>query len=301
MFNSIYNRVEGIAAKLRFKAVDTIWLRHIFDSIGRDAVILEIGGGYNPRFTKKEYPNVFHLDHTSAEELRVKYAADPNTTHLVDQIQPVDFIADGRPIEELVPSELRFDVIFSSHALEHQVDLIGHFISLEKLLKSGGRVILVIPDYRYCFDALRFPTVVSDAIIVHRRGGRVHKEKQIFEHLSRTINLNIGRKLRAADFAVAKFSNPLQNAFDAMLKSEQPDAAYEDAHAWVFSPVSFRLLLLELYMLGYTRLRPSQISPTYGNQFCAVLELDNRFSGPPTEIIDELENERLALSAKLRH
>lgn len=294
-------RLVNIAAGLHRKAVDRIWIRPIFEGIGRDAMILEIGGGYRPQFTKGKYPNVFHLDHGTAEELRKKYADEPVACDLVDNIQRVDFVTNGSPIEDLVPEDLRFDVIFSSHAVEHQVDLIGHFISIEKLLKVSGRVIMFIPDYRCTFDALRFPTVVSDAITVHRRGAAVHQGKQIFEHVSRTIDVNPNRRVCAFDFEAARFNWSLKDGLETMQRCEQPGAAYEDAHAWVFSPLSFRLLLHELYMLGYTRLRPSMVSYTYGNQFCVVLEREERFSSPPIEIMEELERERLVLSKALRH
>lgn len=301
MFYKAYNLFLKVFAKAYSVTVKTIWIRPIFDDIDPNATILEIGGGYNPRFTKEKYANVYHLDHASTEELRAKYSSDPHVGHLVHQIQQIDFIGDGSPIEELIPAELRFDVIFSSHALEHQVDLIRHFNSLEKLLKPGGRVVMIIPDYRCCFDALRYPSVVSDVVAVHRRGPPVHQAKQIFEHVTRTVNINPGRRVRAYDIAVAGFNNSISDGVNAVARSEQPDAVYEDTHAWIFFPPSFELLMLELYMLGHTRLRVEQISPSYGNQFCVVMKPDERKPVPPVEIMDELEKERLRLTKKSRH
>lgn len=300
MFYKAYNLILKVFAKAYFIAVKTVSIRPVFDAIDPNATILEIGGGYNPQFTKEKYPNVYHLDHATTEELRAKYSIDPNVGHLVHQIQQIDFVGDGRPIEEVIPADLKFDVIFSSHALEHQVDMIGHFQSLEKLLRSQGRVIMIIPDYRCCLDALRYPTVVSDAIAVHRRGSSVHQSKQIFEHVTRTITVNPGRRVRAFDLAVAGFNNSFTDGTAAVARSEQPSAAYEDTHAWTFFPPSFELLMLELYMLGYTRFRTSSVSVTYGNQFCTVLERDDRYSMPPVEVMDELEAKRLALTKKAR-
>ncbi len=295
------HRVISIAARLRQKAVDRIWIRPLFASISHNATILEIGGGYRPRFTKSEYPNVYHLDHATAEELRKKYADEPVACDLVENIQPVDFVADGSPVEDLIPKELKFDVIFSSHAIEHQVDLIGHFISIEKLLKVGGRVIMIIPDYRCTFDALRFPTVVGAAIVVHRQGRTIHQGRQIFGHIARTIDVNPNRKVRSFDLAEAHFNWSLSEGLAATERCDQPGARYEDAHAWVFCPLSFRLLLLELYMLGYTCLQPTAISYTYGNQFCAVLERDEPYSSSTVKKVEKMERERLTLSMALRH
>ena len=113
----------------------------MLSGIALNAKILEIGGGYNPRFLKSDHPQIHHLDHCSADELRQKYASDPVVAHLIDRIQEVDFVFNGAPIDELVPASLRFDVVYGSHVLEHQVDLIGHLQSLERLLAPGGRVI----------------------------------------------------------------------------------------------------------------------------------------------------------------
>ena len=291
----------SVGARLQRKAVDRIWIKPLFAGISHSATILEIGGGYRPQFTKGEYPNVFHLDHASADDLRNKYANEPIACNLVDNIQPVDFISDGSPIESLIPEELKFDVIFSSHAIEHQVDLIGHLISIEKLLKAGGRVIMMIPDYRCTFDALRYPTVVGEAITVHRRGRTIHQERQIFGHIARTIDVNPNRKVRSFDLAAAHFNWSLREGLEATERCDQPGAAYEDAHAWVFSRSSFKLLMLELYMLGYTCLRPSMVSYTYGNQFCVVLERDEPYSTATAEKLDVLEQERITLCMALRH
>jgi SAM-dependent methyltransferase len=298
MFYRIYDLIGTMAATVYAAGVKRVWVQPALNSIGRGDTILEIGGGYNPQFTKAEYPNVYHLDHATADELRKKYEADPVVQPFLDGIQPVDFVSDGSPIENLIPEDLRFDVIFSSHSLEHQVDLIGHLESLEKLLRPGGRVVMVIPDYRRCFDVLRYPTTAIDAIIVHRAGARVHRDKQLFEFYSKAVNVNPHRKVRSIDLRSARFYHSLKDADDALKRSEDPDAAYEDVHAWVFSPDSFRLLLLELYMLGHTHLRPSLISPSYRSQFFVVLEPQK---GLASESIEQLEEERLRLTKKLRH
>lgn len=300
MFYRIYDIFMGYAARIYGKVVHLLYVRPILSGISEQALILEIGAGYNPHFTKDKFPNVFHLDHATADDLRAKYARDPHVGHLTDRIQNVDFVSDGSPIEDMIPTELRFDIVFSSHSLEHQIDLIGHLLSIGKLLAPGGRLLLILPDYRCSFDAFRYPTVTSDAILVHREPRKVHRGKQIFDHLTRTVDINPIRRLRAPDRAAAKFNYPLAAGLDALDNAEREDAKYEDAHAWVFSPASFRLLLLELYMLGYIRLKVDSISPTYGNQFFVVLHLCEDAASPSAEEIAEFETERLKLIKKTR-
>jgi SAM-dependent methyltransferase len=292
---------DSLRRSMEPKHLDRTEIEPLLRSIPQDAVILEVGGGYRPRYRKSDYPNVYHLDHCGTEALRVKYAADPTVAHLVDDIQAIDFVSTAAPIETLVPPDLKFDVIYGSHVLEHQVDFIGHLQSLEKLLKPGGRVIEVIPDLRTCFDALRYPTVTSEVLLVHRQRPPVHQGKQVFDFESRIIDKNIGRRMRLADFKEVRFRHSLRDAYEAMLAADTPGQPYRDSHAWTFTPESFRLLMIELRLLDLTQLVPAYISRPYGNQFCAVLA---RTGAPLASMaatdVQQLERERLALAIQLR-
>jgi SAM-dependent methyltransferase len=304
MLARLSRKISKLSGKLKRSLVKRGRVAALLQSVPADAAILEIGGGYNPRYVKATHPNVFHLDHGTQDELRAKYAAFPTMRAFVGKVQPIDFVFDGRPIETLVPAVLRFDVIYGSHVLEHQVDLIGHLQSLEKLLKPGGRVIEMIPDLRTCFDALRFPTVTADALVVHRRAASVHQGKQVFDGMSRELDRNHGYRMRAADFDGASFAHSLRQAHEAMRAAELPGAQYQDIHAWTFTPESFRLLMIELRLLGLIHLAPTYVSPQYGNQFCAVLERVDEGSAGSNEmspaVLKRLEKERFALARQLR-
>ncbi len=301
MLSHVHRAFSRQYSKLRRLVVKRRYVAPVLASVPDDAKVLEIGGGYNPRYVKSRYRNAFHLDHCCTAELRAKYAAMPEVAQGVDRIQEVDFVFTGAPIETVIPVDLRFDVIYGSHVLEHQVDLIGHLQSLEKLLAPGGRVIEVIPDHRRCFDALRYPSVTSDALVVHMKSPPVHQGKQVFDSMSRAISCNPGRPVTAADLIKARFTHGLHSAYEAVLALEVPGAAYQDMHAWTFRPESFRLIMVELLLLGLTRLRPTLVSPSYDNQFLAVLEpvdIDpHTMSG---QALAALERERLELCKSLR-
>jgi hypothetical protein len=301
MLSGIVRTMSRRAGSWQRSIVKRTRIAPLLNSVPRDAVILEIGGGYNPRYVKSEHPNVYHLDHCSTAELRAKFAADPNVAHQVSRVQEIDFVFVGTPIETLVPPELKFDLIYGSHVLEHQVDLIGHLQSLEKLLKPKGRVIEMIPDLRTCFDALRYPSVTSDALLVYLKRPPIHQGKQVFDGLSREIDKNHGYRMRDADFADVKFRTDLRSAYEAMLASEEPGRAYHDTHAWTFTPESFRLMMIELRLLDLIRLAPTYVSTQYGNQFCAVLErVDQGLDAMSTQAVKKLERERFELMTRLR-
>lgn len=291
------NFINNIVSRIHSKFIEYTALRPLLNSVEENSYILEIGGGYNPRFKKDRYCNAYHLDHCDTSSLRAKYVKDGTVSHLVDQIQYVDFVYNGSPIETIIPPPLRFDYIYSSHAIEHQVDLVGHLRSLEHLLAPQGRIILVIPDLRACFDRFRFPTVTSDALAVYLRNQKIHQGKQVFEALAQSISLNPGRTIRQRELIRTTFSHPLQTAYDAMCRAERDDAAFSDFHAWTFTPSSFRLMILELFLLHLLRLKPLLITASYGNQFCVVLEMID-----PKEmnsLIDKYDKQRLKLCRKL--
>lgn len=57
------------------------------------------------------------------------------------------------------------------------------------------------------------------------------------------------------------------------------------------------MLLVELRLLGLTSLRATLVTPTYGNQFCAVLEkAETTGAAPRPEPLQALEAKRLALT-----
>ena len=302
MWRALVKVLSARIAKLNNSIVKRTHIAKLMTTVPQDAVILEIGGGYNPRFIKQHYPNVYHLDHCTGDELRAKYSrAEMGVAHRVANIQDVDFVFAGEPIETLIPPDLRFDVIYGSHVLEHQVDFIGHLHSLATLIKPGGRIIEVIPDLRTCFDALRFPTVTSDVLVVHAKRPSIHQGKQVFDYLSRMIDVDRGYRLRDGDLDGVGFTNTLQQAYAQMLVMDQAGAEYVDSHAWVFTPTSFELLMLELRLLGMTNLVPTYVSPQYGNQFCVVLEATvEDVKALTSEALVALENKRFALSRQLR-
>jgi hypothetical protein len=159
----------------------------------------------------------------------------------------------------------------------------------------------MIPDLRACFDALRYPTVTSDALLVHLKNPPIHQGKQVFDAVSREIDKNHGDPMCDADFDGVRFKAELHQAYEAMLASERADQPYTDFHAWTFTPQSFRLLMIELRMLRLTSLVPTYVSPQYGNQFCAVLEpTDEQATEMSQESRAALERERVALACQLR-
>jgi SAM-dependent methyltransferase len=102
---------------------------------------LEIGPLDSPRL-RKEDCNVYYMDYSSTEEIKKRYE---NSYANLDKIVEIDY-----PTHELSYSKAtggkKFDSVFSSHCIEHTLDLIGHLQEVSSILKDGGRYVIIVPD-----------------------------------------------------------------------------------------------------------------------------------------------------------
>lgn len=276
------------------KVVQLIYVRNVFQNIGRGAAILEIGGGYNPKFRRATFPNVKHLDHLSREGLIEKYGRDPHAGHLVGNIEHIDYVCSGDNLHACIGDD-RFDLVYSCHALEHQVNLIKHFASISLILNETGYVLLEIPYISACFDLFRYPTTVGDVLCQHLAGHRFHTGKQIFDSVAQTVNFNDGRVPNVLEMRYVRFVNDIELAYKKAIVSFERDTPYQDSHAWTFTPTSFELLMVELALLDLTDLEVEYVTPPYGNTFLVKMVR----SAHRSRNKEMLSQQRLKLSKKL--
>lgn len=147
-----------------------------------------------------------------------------------------------------------FNLIFSCHNLEHQVDLIEHFSHLERLLSDDGIFACVVPDATYTFDYYKDRTEVFDIIATHldTEGSNYNDLKCSFAHpLLNTHN-------SAKDHWMSNHGseNMHINKFRTFLERYLHDG--EDlkfnCHRWIFSYDSFKEIFNILYELGLIKL-----------------------------------------------
>jgi SAM-dependent methyltransferase len=213
---------------------------------------LEIGPSYNPMFPKRDGFRVETVDHATAEELARAYRAlgqDPS------RIEEVDYVWRGEPLHELVPHPGAYDFVFASHAIEHVPDLLGFLDSCDRLLNEGGRVVLAVPDKRWCFDALRPIASTGDLIQAHLERRRRHPPGKVFDHHAYYAQRRGRDSWRRRTFGpIALRREGLEEARRA-LERAMASEEYLDVHGWQFVPSSFRLVLEDAHALGLTPMR----------------------------------------------
>lgn len=228
---------------------------------------LEIGPSYSPICPKSKGFDIEIIDHIGQEELRKKYAANPGTRHLVDQIEEVDYIWKGEDYSELTGKKDYYDYIIASNLIEHTTDLIGFLNQCATLLKEDGILSLVVPDKRYCFDFFRENSSLAKVIDRHQNKDSKHSKGAIIEHISSAVALNhsiVWNKdiLNEQKYSGIAFQHAKAHALEMAQKEE-----YVDVHEWVFTPGSFRILINDLRELGYIYLTEETFYPTDADTF----------------------------------
>ncbi len=241
--------------------------------VGREMRALEIGPFAKPIL---QGPNVVYCDVMDRAELRKRAASvgeDP------EKVPPISHVLGSDGLDAIADD---FDVVLSSHSIEHQPDLVRHLQQVERRLeRRGGRYFLFVPDKRYCFDHFIAPSTIADIVEAYHGKRTAHGLRSVVEH----------RALTTHNDAVVHWQDdqrrpPIDHTLVARAIEEWQGAqgGYIDVHAWYFMPDSFAENLTLLRRLGLTRLGVERLYATrYGaGEFWAILAIDRPEAGSPT-------------------
>ncbi len=220
---------------------------------------LEIGPSFNAVAPKRLGYDVKILDHLDTAGLREKYAK----LH-PENIEEVDYVWQGEPLTELIGETEAFDWIIASHVIEHIPDLISFLQQCAKLLRPNGRLSLVVPDKRFCFDIFSPESSTGQLLDAHQQRSIRPSAGQVFDHYANAADRmgEICWDDRETD--KLKLSHSIEAAKAAWTRVRDADE-YIDVHNWRFTPASFRIVLEDLQTLG---LLPVGIVREFGTVGC---------------------------------
>ena len=225
--------------------------------------VLEIGPFCDPLLRG---PHIAYLDVLDAEQLRaraVKIGKDPaRCPAWIDYVGGLEQI--GR----------RFDAVVSSHAIEHNPDLVHHLTQVERILAPDGLFCLIIPDKRYCFDHYIAESTIAQVLQAHREQRRSHNLASVIEHIALTTH-NSPLRHWVGDHGPALPPDRAERVRNAIASYDANKSSYIDVHAWYFTPDSFAVIIETLGALGLTGFEIAGLydSARDRNEFCAVLRL----------------------------
>lgn len=228
--------------------------------------ILEIGPGCAPKF---KGANVRCFDVKSKEELQQRYKNDPRLNQIPDEIHYVDKTGSLKSIKD------KFDVVFSSHAIEHTLDLIDHLNEVESVLHENGLYLVVVPNKNFTFDYFKPISVIEDVLAKH------FDNSQTRSFSLRSMLLEVNRRTHnspaqhwANDHGELSFSK--QNILAAITRFESTannSLAASGYHNWIFTEESFIEIVNRLHELELISLKvhESYNTPFGGMSFSAIL------------------------------
>lgn len=239
----------------------------LLQNIDRAGRGLEIGPSHNPIASKKAGFDVDILDHLGAADLKAKYAGHGVN---LENIEEVDFVWTGEALPDLMARTHYYDWIIASHVIEHTPDLISFLQQCETLLKPDGRLALIIPDKRYCFDHFQPISLTGSFLDAFQERRKRPSPGQVFDHMSNAVKRESELAWSAGTGGAFKLVHPLDHARDVWNKARS-GAEYLDVHCWRFTPVSFRIVMSDLNALGLTCLSVYAEYDTEGCEFYSIL------------------------------
>jgi SAM-dependent methyltransferase len=228
--------------------------------------VLEIGPGAAPRMRGD---NVFYFDVKSRDDLLFRYRDDPDVKNLPQEIHFVDSDGDLRSIGRT------FDVVFSSHVIEHTSDFVEHLNSVDDLLNPGGIYVVVAPNKDFCFDFFKPTTMVEDVLSRHfcPEGKSMHLMRSILLEVHRRAHNDPKRHWNGDHGAVTMNAKAISKAIADFRTIEANPVARSGYHNWHFNEDSFVALVDGLNALGIVKLAlvAHYNTPAGGLSFTAVL------------------------------
>jgi hypothetical protein len=254
-----YGKYEGrICSKISNRA-------EFASLIPQTDVALEIGPFATPMLKGE---NVFYCDVLDKSEL-IQRAISQNIP--IDNIPNINYKLDSRFLDGI---DRKFKAILSSHAIEHQPDLIEHFQQIERRLEIGGRYFLLIPDKRYCFDSNIPPSDIADVIQAHQELRNRHTLANIIRHRALTVHNEPVRHWRERTHESEKHAPDIMSIFGAIDEFKLSQGAYVDVHGWFFTPDSFMEIVKLTNSMGYHSLSVERFFRTKKNdlEFWVILQ-----------------------------
>ncbi|UPJ98258.1 methyltransferase domain-containing protein [Bradyrhizobium sp. 172] len=242
---------------------------------GRGAEI----GPLNDPLLFKPGANVLYVDHLDTAGIREKYKS------LNDDIYEVDRPMVEDSLYEALKDDAPLDYVVASQVMEHVPNPIRWMLEIASALRADGVFSLSLLDRRMTSDLYRQESRASDMITAYFHNNTVPDVRSVYDHYSEAPAVNMHSAI--PDSVVERLQ--INDANDPMAMARRAySRKYLDVRCWVFTPVSFLLLMAQIAGEGLVPFRLKQFYPTdpssrdRGNHsFAAVLE---KSTAPASEL-----------------
>jgi SAM-dependent methyltransferase len=218
--------------------------------------ILEISPFNNPLMVGKnvKYAEILPKDKLIERAVELKLE--------VNKIPNIDYIISSHSLESITE---KFNIIFASHVIEHQPDLITHLNEVSSKLIDGGIYALILPNAKYCFDANLPFSKISDVINAFIDKRKLHTLGSIIEHRALTTHNDPLRHWTEKKSILYKPID-VDKVSSAIEEFKNSSNQYIDVHAFQFDPMTFSDILNTLIKLKLINFRSVEVNgPVYAS------------------------------------
>lgn len=221
---------------------------------------LEISPADNPMLVGKQVKYFSILDKKEIKEWSLKHK------RLFNNIQDINYFDENGNLGIINET---FDLIFSSHVIEHVTDLILHLQNVSKLLNKDGYYLIYIPDKRYCFDNFKNESTIEDVLSMYYNKSNFHSIKPvILGHLYSTHNnAKLHWNNEHGKFNDKDYVKRLKDVINLYETETIKNKKYIDVHSLYLTPESFQKIIKILYEVEFIDLKIDRIYPTLKNTF----------------------------------
>ena len=149
--------------------------------------------------------------------------------------------------------ENSFDVVLSCHCIEHQPDLIQHFMEVSRILRDNGRYLILAPDKTYCFDYFVPTTTISHVMQAHADKRITHTLQSLIDNRAMITHNDVARHWQG-DHGQPAYYDDKSLIMKVIEEYKSSNGQYLDCHAWQFTSKSFRDISNTLFCIGASRL-----------------------------------------------
>ncbi|GAB2880786.1 class I SAM-dependent methyltransferase [Nocardioides pacificus] len=234
---------------------------------------LEIGPLHHA-LVPRAHADVRYLDVFDRAGLIESYASDPNVDPAL--IPEIDFaLYDGervRSLPEAVGAGGPFDWVVASHVIEHVPDVVGWLAQIAEVTVDDGRLLLMVPDRRYCFDVHRPGTTVGQMLQAHELGDVVPSVRAVYDYKRGHAVTRAGAAWKGRPPGYENRIYSLEQVLEQVARARSGE--YVDSHVWTFTPGTLAEQLVELRRLGLSDWTIEELRPTLRNEleFSVVLQ-----------------------------
>lgn len=215
------------------------------------AQILEIGPFTRPLVKGS---NVKYADTYDTDTLRhraTNFGMNP------DDVCDVHYVI---PEMSLTAIKDKFDIVVTSHNIEHQPNFVKHLNEVYDLLNPGGKFCLVVPDHRFCFDANMPLTNIGDILDAYYSNRKLHTLKNLVQHYTYKVHNDAKEHWQYYNSNTRSLYQPTDaiKVMNTLINYANADKEfYLDAHAWYFTPWNFSDIvncLMKLELIKFDRI-----------------------------------------------